>query len=134
MNNEDKILAILEKLQEDFSGMKEDVSSLKQDVSGLKQDVSGLKQDVSGLKQDASGLKEDVSSLKQDVSSIKIRLDVDIQTQLNLLSEGHSRLVERLDILDEVKELAEDTRDKLDVVYHVVRQHSSEITELKKAQ
>ena len=120
MNNEDKILAILEKLQEDFSGMKEDVSSLKQDVSGLKQD--------------ASGLKEDVSSLKQDVSSIKIRLDVDIQTQLNLLSEGHSRLVERLDILDEVKELAEDTRDKLDVVYHVVRQHSSEITELKKAQ
>ena len=99
MNNEDKILAILERLQED--------------VSGLKEDVSGLKEDVSG---------------------IKIRLDVDIQTQLNLLSEGHSRLVERLDVLDEVKDLAEETRDKMDVVYQVVKQHSVEITKLKKAQ
>ena len=106
MSNEDKILAILEKLQEDVSGLKEDVSGLKEDVSGLKEDVSG----------------------------IKIRLDADIQTQLNLLSEGHSRLVERLDILDEVKELAEETRDKLNVVYYVVKQHSAEITELKKAQ
>jgi len=155
MNNEEKILSILESMQTDISGLKEDVSDLKKDVAGLKEDVSGLKMDVSGLKEDVSVLKEDVSGLKEDVSGlkvdvsgmkedvsglkdnvsgIKIRLDADIQTQLNLLAEGHTRLAERLDTLDEVKELAEDTRDKVDVICTIVKQHSSEISLLKKAQ
>ena len=134
MNNEEKILTILEQMQTDISGLKQDVSGLKEDVSGLKEDVSGLKEDVSGLKEDVSGLKEDVSGLKQDVSAIKIRLDMDVQKQLNLLSEGHSRLVERLDVLEEVKELAEDTRDKVDIIYTVVKQHSGEISRMKRAQ
>ncbi|MDR2900205.1 MAG: hypothetical protein LBV20_01615 [Treponema sp.] len=65
MNNESKILTMLETLVEDVGGLKQDVSGLKQDVSGLKQDVSGLKQGQQRLEQDVGGLKHDVSIVKE---------------------------------------------------------------------
>lgn len=74
------------------------------------------------------------AQMQQDMSSVKLRLDLDIDRRLNLLSEANSIIVEKLKVLDEVKELAEDTRDKVDVIYAVVKQHSGDIQELKKAQ
>ena len=85
MQNEERILGLLEHLVQDVSGLKQSVSGLERETAGLKQemaelkaDVSGLKQemaelkaDVSGLKEDVSGLKEDVSGLKEDVSGLK---------------------------------------------------------------
>ncbi|MDR1736822.1 MAG: hypothetical protein LBR85_08165 [Oscillospiraceae bacterium] len=50
MNNEEKILGLLETLAKDVTDLKSDVSSLKSDVSSLKSDVSSLKSDVSSLK------------------------------------------------------------------------------------
>ena len=103
MSNEERILEILVQLQSDMKEVMADVS----------------------------GLKGDVSALKADVSGIKTRLDVDITKQLNLLAEGHQSLVERLDVLDEVKELSEDTKATVDVMYSVVSKHSIDINKLK---
>ena len=103
MNNEEKILGMLEKLTEK----------------------------VDGIDQRMDRMEERLDRVEADVSGIKVRLDVDVQRQLNLLSEGHARVVERLDTLEE---LAEETRDKVDVIYAVVKRHSGEIAELKKAQ
>ena len=86
------------------------------------------------MEADISGIKVRMDTLETDVSGIKVRMDVDIQKQINLLAESSSRIVERLDALEEVKELAEETRDKVDVIYTVVKQHSGEIAELKRAQ
>lgn len=90
-----------------------------------------LQSDMKEVMADVSGLKGDVSALKADVSGIKTRLDVDITKQLNLLAEGHQSLVERLDVLDEVKELSEDTKATVDVMYSVVSKHSIDINKLK---
>ena len=76
-------------------------------------------------------MEQRIDRVEADVSGIKVHLDVDVQRQLNLLSEGHARVVERLDTLEE---LAEETRDKVDVIYAVVKRHSGEIAELKKTQ
>ncbi len=109
MNNEEKILAILEKMQGD---------------------ISGLKEDVSGLKEDVSGLKEGQARLEADVSGIKVRLDMDVQRQLNLLAEGQEEILSRMpseedmDIID----------GRLDTLETVAKSHSKEIAELKKAQ
>ena len=42
MNNEEKILQILEQMQGDMSDMRGDISGLKTDVSSLKTDVKQL--------------------------------------------------------------------------------------------
>jgi chromosome segregation ATPase len=101
VNNEEKILSLLEK-------MTTDVSELKQDVSGLKQDVSGLKQDVSELKQDVSELKQDVSGLKQEIAKTNMIIETQIQKDIRILAEGHRGLVDRLwnvpDEIDEIKD------------------------------
>lgn len=113
MNNEEKILGILEKLTEKVEGMDQRMDRMEGRMDRMEGRMDRMESDISG---------------------IKVRLDVDVQRQLNLLAEGHSRLVERLDALEEVRELAEETKDKVDVIYAVVKRHSGDIAELKKAQ
>ena len=51
MNNEEKILSMLEHLTTGVSGLRADVTELKSDVAVLKQDVTELKADVAILKE-----------------------------------------------------------------------------------
>ena len=113
MNNEEKILGMLEKLTEKVDGMGQRIDQMDQRMDRMEGRMDRMETDISG---------------------IKVRLDVDVQKQINLLSEANSRIVERLDALEEVRELAEETRDKVDVIYAVVKMHSGDIAELKKAQ
>ena len=75
--------------------------------------------------------------MQEDLAHVKARLDYDVGKRLNALAEGQSVMEKRLDTLEgtigEVKELAEKTSDKVDVIHAVVAQHSGAITELKKA-
>ena len=113
MNNEEKILGMLEKLTEKVESMDQRMDRME----GRMDQMEGR-----------------MDRMETDISGIKVRLDVDVQKQINLLSEANSRIVERLDALEEVRELAEETRDKVDVIYAVVKMHSGDIAELKKAQ
>lgn len=120
MNNEEKILGMLERLTEKVEGMDQRMDRME----GRMDRMEGRMDRMEGR----------MDRMESDISGIKVRLDVDVQRQLNLLAEGHSRLVERLDALEEVRELAEETKDKVDVIYAVVKRHSGDIAELKKAQ
>ena len=120
MNNEEKILGMLEKLTEKVDGMGQRIDQMDQRMDRME----GCMDQMEGR----------MDRMETDISGIKVRLDVDVQKQINLLSEANSRIVERLDALEEVRELAEETRDKVDVIYAVVKMHSGDIAELKKAQ
>ena len=43
MNNEEKIIGMLEQVMQEVGGLKQEVGGLKQEVGGLKQDLSGVK-------------------------------------------------------------------------------------------
>lgn len=102
MNNEEKILELLEKHGEMLAQMQ-----------------------------------GDLTSVKDDLAHVKTRLDYDVDKRLDALADGQSIIEKRLDTLEgtmgEVKKLAEETSDKVDVIHAVVTQHSKAITELKKA-
>lgn len=103
MNNEEKILAMLEQMDARIDKMDTRMDQMQEDISG-----------------------------------IKVRLDYDVDVRLKAMSEGQEVIEKRLDSIDgelhDVKELAEKTADKVDVIHAVVTQHSAAITELKKVQ
>ena len=119
MNNEEKILNVLVKLTDSVENIGRRMDRMEQRMDRMEQRMDHMEQRM--------------DRMESDISGIKVRLDVDVQRQLNLLSEGHTRLAERLDTLEEVKELAEKTKDRVDVIYSVVKRHSGEIAELKRA-
>lgn len=98
MNNEEKILAILEQHSKMFERVQE---SQKQ--------------------------------IQDDIAAIKARLDYDVDRRFDAINESLDVIEKRLDTLDDVKELAEETKEKVDVIHSVVAQHSQDIKELKKA-
>ena len=133
MNNEEKILAILEQHSKMFEKMQEDISSLKAGQSSMQEDISSLKAGQSSMQEDISSLKAGQSSMQDDIAAIKTRLDYDVDVRFNAINASLDVIKKRLDTLDDVKELAEETKEKVDVIHAVVAQHSQDIKELKKA-
>jgi len=68
MNNEEKILSILEQIQSDVAGLKSDVAELKSDVAELKSDVAELKYDVKNLKQAQAETNRRLDKIERDLS------------------------------------------------------------------
>lgn len=75
-------------------------------------------------------IKSELASVRDDVSGIKVILDVDIRRDINLLAEGHEMILDRLPDPMEVEAL--DAR--LSAVETVVKKHSRDIQDLRKAQ
>jgi len=134
MNNEEKILAILEKHGEMLAQMQGDIAGMKGDIAGLKTTQAKMQDDIAGMKDDIAGLKTTQAKMQDDLTHVKARLDYDVDERLKAINEGIDAMREKQDTMDKVKELAEETRDKVDVIHAVVSQHSAAITELKKVQ
>ena len=122
MQNEEKILGLLEQLVEDVSGLKED-------VSGLKQDVSGLKQESAETKKELAALKEQMGRMDERLRRVELTQENMVLPQLRLLAEGNDTLLARSVPVERVEAVETD----VDMLKTVVRLHSQDISALKKA-
>lgn len=104
MNNEEKILAMLEK-------MNDTVEKLNTTV-------------------EAHG--EALTQMQEDITGIKLHLELNVDKQLKLLSEGQANILEHID--DKITERTESLQDQIDVLRAATMQNSREIRALKKAQ
>ena len=82
------ILADLDDVRDEMSGMKLDVKSVRQDVTGVRADVSGVHRRVSGVWNDVAGVKSDV----YDVRTAVEELPDHVMAQLQSTSSGINRL------------------------------------------
>ena len=127
MNNEEKILSLLESLVVSHRDLKEDVECIKEDVSILKEDVSVLKEDVEELREDVRGLKVDVHYLKED--------NVSIRRILLKLENKHDDMLKAL--VDGQVMLEEHDRDhgkRIEDLEDTVGKHTVELIGLRKTQ
>lgn len=122
MQNEEKILGLLEQLVEDVSGLKEG-------VSGLKQDVSGLKQESAETKKELAALKEQMGRMDERLRRVELTQENMVLPQLRLLAEGNDTLLARSAPAERVEAVETD----VDMLKTVVRLHSQDISALKKA-
>lgn len=147
MNNEEKILAILEKLNARMENLESGQAALEGYLDRIKSDQSFTNLRLGNLEhkqaafegrmarfESALGeIKEVQSKIQEDVTSINLTLELDVDKRFKAIAEGQEAIEKRLDALDDVKELAEETKEKVDVIHSVVAQHSQDIKELKKA-
>ena len=94
----------------------------------IMQDVKGLMVDQrKEIMQDVKGLMAD--QRKEVMQDVKVLMDTDVQTRFNLLAEDLDILKEKLPGADDLETM----QDQLDLQYAMLRKHTKEIAELKKA-
>lgn len=116
MSNEEKILALLEKMER------------TQEKHGeiLEQHGKMLEQHGKLLEQHSRALEQ----LRGDVTGVKVRLDLEVSKQLSALAEGQETLLETL----ASKERVEAVEDDIVLLKSTTKAINREIAELKKAQ
>lgn len=117
MNNEEKILEILGRIEGDVSTLKGDVSTLKGDVSTLKNDVSILKDDMAGVKSRLDGHDLRLQRIENSV----ILIENEHGRKLDALFDGQEQLTR---ITGEIREDVKKLKAKSDI-------HDMEIVALK---
>ena len=93
----DKMYTMIEQMAGTVYELKTDMNELKADVSVLKTDVNELKADVNELKADVSSLNSEMAGVKQRLVSLELIYENELRRNINLIAEGHSFLVHKLD-------------------------------------
>lgn len=127
MNNEEKILQMLESLTGKVGQLTEDMSELKADVSGLKADVSGLRTDVDLL-------KEDQAAMQETLTRVAVTQENFVLPRLQVLTEGQVALRETLASKKDTEKRLKVLESDMSVIKTVVRTHSGQLAALEKAQ
>lgn len=137
MSNEEKILEMLEKLNgtvEKHGEMLEKLNGTVEKQGGILEKHSEMLEKQGETLEKHSEMLEKHSKilekLQLDVSGIKVRLDVEVKTQFNLLAEGQQAILDQITPKDRVDELEADVI----VLKTAVKMLSQEVAELKKAQ
>ena len=108
MNNEEKILAILSKMQTDFSQMQTDFSQMQTDFSQMRADIE---------------------ELKERTTRIEITQENVVLPRIQLLAEGHTIIqeqIKRLSVIDSMQ-------DDIATLKTAVRFLSQKVEQLEKA-
>ncbi|MCQ4862741.1 hypothetical protein [Pseudoflavonifractor phocaeensis] len=110
---------------------KEELQIIQQMFSELKSDIQQLDQKFSSqLEQVEEKLSSRLDQVENRMDGLSVLLDLEIRKKIDLLVEGQEALMERLP--DPAQ--AEDIEHRLSAVEMVVKVHSRDINDLKKAQ
>jgi len=134
VNNEEKILEILTKMQTQMDGMQSRMDGMQSRMDSMQtqMDTRFAQIDDRFAQMDTrlSQMDAHFTKLDADVAGIRVLVDVDIETKLNLLAEGHQTLLETLAPKTKTEELEENYA----LLRSVVAALSRDVAELKKAQ
>lgn len=122
MNNEEKILALLEAQGKQLGALTDKVAQL-----------DTLMDKVDTLTGRVDSLTDKVAELDTRSQRTAVLLETEIDRKLTLLYEGHDAIMETLDSLAS-KSRVEILEDDVQLLKDAIRLMRQEITELKKAQ
>ena len=128
------IAQLIAPIQKEIETMQADIAALKRD-SATKEDLSSVSKRLDTLER-TTATKDDLAAMatKEDLSQVltdsKIMQEGYFGPQFGLLADGLKLVQEKMLPM----EALDDAEDRLDVLEAVVKNHSREIRELKKAQ
>ena len=116
MNNEEKILAMLEKI----NGTVEKHGEL----------LEKLTDRVDQIQQEQQQMREEQQQMRDSITGIKLRLELDIEKRFDAVNEGIDAILAQLTPKRRVEEMEAD----ITVLKAAVKMLTQEVGELKKAQ
>lgn len=133
MNNEDKILKMLEQMQGDINGMKTDISDMKTDINGAKIDINSMKTDINSLKEDMGLVKTQLKEHGSMLSALKTASEVHKADVDNLTNQVAKLSQEMKSGFKEVNQRIDNITKDLSVVEAVTGKNMTDIAYLKAA-
>jgi len=124
MNNEERILALLENQNVMIIELVTKVTAIETDVAEMKQDVDGLKKAVAVLDVDVAKLKGDVTRLSESVAIIEVQHG----QSLGALHDGYKLLSDDIKIM---KPIMENVAVNLSILVPTVTSHAKMFSALK---
>jgi hypothetical protein len=91
------ILADLDDVRDEMSGMKLDVKTVRKDVTGVRDEVSGVQRRVTGVWNDVAGVKSDVYEVRTVVDELPDQMMMQLQnpsSSINRLCIGQTCMYE----------------------------------------
>ena len=119
MDNEEKIISMLEKQGSLIEQMRGDITEMKGDITGLKDDVTGLKSGQAKLEAEVARIRESVAVI-----------EIDHGRSLRALHDGYNLLYDKL---EPIPAAVETLQEDVAVIKLVVSSHSHSIQTLKAA-
>ena len=111
-------------MKQDIQGLKQESRDMKQDIQELKQESRDMKQDIQELKQESRDMKQDIQNIKQDIRKINLRIENEINPNINLILENYVPASKRYeDTSDKIEAMQAD----IDLLKIVVTEHSGKL-------
>ena len=100
MNNEQRILDILEQMQARMDGMEAK-------MDGMEAKMDGMEAKMDGMQTDITGMKADIKAIDQRTTRLEINQENVIIPHIQLLAEGQTTIqgqVKRLSVIGSMQE------------------------------
>ena len=81
-----------------------------------------MREEIAPLRADMDEMRTDMDEIKERVTKIQVIQENMVLPRIQLLAEGHSGLVDRLERLDELPEQVEDIQSTVSVLKHVFKE------------
>lgn len=137
MNNEEKILAILEKLDARMETLETGQAALEGRLDGIKASQSLTNVSINNLEHKQSAIEgrmarfeTALTGMQDDLTSVKLRLELDVEKRFDAVNEGIDAILAQLT----PKRQIEDMEADIVVLKAAIKALSQEVAELKKAQ
>ena len=104
MNNEEKILGMLETLTTDMNGMKADMNDMKADMAEVKDRLGSVEQSVEKIEKRLDNVEDHLAETRVVVDKTHkavVVIENDHGDTLKFLRDGYSNITKRLDSIED---------------------------------
>lgn len=137
MNNEEKILALLEKLNSRMEGLESGQAALEGRMERINGDlktnnllIRNLESKQAAFEGRMGRLETTMTEVQDDLTAVKLRLELDMKKRFDAINEGIDAILAQLTPKRKVEEMDAD----IVVLKTAVKMLTQEVAELKKAQ
>ena len=137
MNNEEKILAMLEKMNgtvekhgELLEKLTDRVDQIQQAQQQMREEQQQMREEQQQMREEQQQMREEQQHMRDDITGIKLRLELDVEKRFDAVNEGIDAILAQLTPKRRVEEMEAD----ITVLKAAVKMLTQEVGELKKAQ